>query len=212
MARLIGELFASMGLLRSGHLVEARRPDLVASYVGQTGPKTRNKVLQARDGVLFIDEAYSLTEGGMNDFGPEAIAELVAMMEEHRERLVVIAAGYADRMEYFLRANEGLASRFSERVFFPDYSKSELVEILEREAELRNFTFAEGTVRRAALWLHERRGLDPAAFGNAREVRVLLDKMERRLGQRIDRLLAKDPAATDSVDVFTLADVPRTQT
>ncbi len=122
MARLIGKIYHSLGLLQSGHMVEVTRGDLVAGYVGQTAIKTQEKVREALDGVLFIDEGYSLAQGGNADYGQEAITTLLKMMEDYRKRLLVIVAGYPQEMEQFLNSNPGLRSRFKTPIVFPEYS------------------------------------------------------------------------------------------
>lgn len=205
-ARILGRLFAAMGLLRSGHLVQVTRSDLVAGYVGQTAMKIRKKVEDALDGVLFIDEAYSLSEGLDGDFGAEALYELTAMMDDHRGSLIVIAAGYSDRMERFLEVNEGLASRFGLRLEFPDYELPELVSIFTAEAARRGYALAEGTISRAARWLHHRKLARGQSFGNARDVRVLLDQMELNLAQRLGPGI--EEITLETASRLTMADVP----
>jgi SpoVK/Ycf46/Vps4 family AAA+-type ATPase len=121
-ARLIARIYRSLGLLSSGHVVEVQRADLVGEYVGKTAPRTRAVCEKAMGGVLFVDEAYELTPRSTNDYGAEAIAELLTQMENHRDELIVIAAGYPKQMDEFLDANPGMRSRFANRVDFPDYS------------------------------------------------------------------------------------------
>ena len=128
-ARIVARLYGSMGLLSKGHLVETGRADLVAGYVGQTAIKVQEAVERALGGVLFIDEAYALAGAGYNDFGAEAIATLVKLMEDHRDDLVVIVAGYPDEMRTFIDSNPGLRSRFTTYVEFDDYSVVELIQI-----------------------------------------------------------------------------------
>lgn len=130
-ARLMGQLYRELGVLPSGHLVEVARPDLVAEYIGQTAPKTREVCERAIGGLLFIDEAYALVQSQANgsDFGAEAIAELLVQMENHREDLIVIAAGYPADMDRFLDANAGLRSRFGATVRFADYDDAQLAAI-----------------------------------------------------------------------------------
>ncbi|WP_141726357.1 AAA family ATPase, partial [Actinacidiphila rubida] len=143
-ARLYGRILAAVGLLERGHLVEADRSSLVGEYVGHTGPKTQRVFEEAMGGVLFIDEAYSLTPAaGSNDFGYEAIATLVKLMEDHRDSVVVIVAGYPDEMEHFIDSNPGLASRFSRTLQFEDYATPELVSIVEHHAERHQYVLTD---------------------------------------------------------------------
>ncbi|WP_051467860.1 AAA family ATPase [Actinomadura oligospora] len=186
-ARLIAAVYARLGLLSSGHLVEVTRADLVAEYVGQTAPRVRAAVERALGGVLFVDEAYTLAAAGSGgdrlDFGPEAVAELLKLMEEHRADLVVIVAGYADPMERFLSSNPGLRDRFPRVLSFPDYSEDELVAIFESMAGAAGFRLADGlpgAVRRRIA--AQPRGPE---FSNARFVRNLLDAAIARQAQRI---------------------------
>ncbi|CAG0907521.1 unnamed protein product, partial [Cyprideis torosa] len=143
-ARLMGQIFRSMGLLQRGHVVEVKRADLVAGYIGQTAEKTRNKIREALDGVLFIDEAYQLQQGHKTDFGHEAIEALVAEMENERHRLCVIVAGYPAPMQRFIDSNPGLSSRFSATIPFEDFSAEELLEIFNLQANSACLTLAEG--------------------------------------------------------------------
>ncbi len=134
-ARIMAEIFKEFGVLRKGHLVEVQRSDLVGQYIGHTAKLTKDVVLSALDGVLFIDEAYSLTvEESGKDFGGEAIAELIAHMENYPDRLVVIVAGYSKEMRRFIGANPGLASRFKNTIEFDDYSVSALTQIFNKMA------------------------------------------------------------------------------
>ncbi|MCP2336235.1 AAA family ATPase [Actinomadura rupiterrae] len=203
-ARLIAAVYARLGLLTSGHLVEVTRADLVAEYVGQTAPRVRAAVERALGGVLFVDEAYTLAAAGAGgdrqDFGPEAVAELLRLMEEHRADLVVIVAGYAEPMERFLSSNPGLRDRFPRVLSFPDYSEDELVEIFESMAGSAGFRLADGLLgavrRRVAA---QPRGPE---FGNARFVRNLLDAAIARQAQRIT---AETPGAgLDAAEVALL--------
>lgn len=130
MARLLARIFYCLGVVSKGHLVEADRSTLVAGYLGQTAIRVRKVIEEARGGILFIDEAYSLTCDGANDsFGQEAVATLVKLMEDYRDDLIVIVAGYPDRMGEFIQANPGLRSRFNKNIFFEDYSSTEMEEI-----------------------------------------------------------------------------------
>jgi AAA+ superfamily predicted ATPase len=174
-ARLIAAAYAQLGLLTSGHLVEVSRADLVGSYIGQTAPQVTETVSRALGGVLFIDEAYSLTASNSpSDYGHEAIATLLKLMEDHRRDLVVIAAGYDHEMRTFLAANPGLASRFATTIRFCGYSDGELTEIFTAMAADDGFTLADGIpARLRAILARTARGPD---FGNARYVRNILDQ------------------------------------
>ncbi|MFB4309027.1 AAA family ATPase [Actinomadura sp. GTD37] len=184
-ARLIAAVYARLGLLSSGHLVEVTRADLVAEFVGQTAPRVRGAVERALGGVLFVDEAYALSSAGgdRRDFGHEAIAELLRLMEEHRGDLVVIVAGYDAEMERFLDANPGLKSRFPKKLRFPDYTDDELVTIFEFMAAEAGFALAPGVLDA----LRARVAAQPrgSSFGNARLVRNLLEATISRQAQRI---------------------------
>ena len=167
-ARLLAEMYHSMGLLRRGHLVEVDRPGLVGQYVGLTAIKTERAVRRALDGVLFIDEAYSLAAPEERlDFGAEAIETLLKRMEDYRHRLVVIVAGYPRLMNRFLDSNPGLRSRFSREITFPDYSTDELLAITAKFLAENEYRFGEGaleTVRRILAAPATRRGLRERAL------------------------------------------------
>nr|WP_308402139.1 AAA family ATPase [Streptomyces sp. RKAG293] len=187
-ARMVGTLFRDLGLLRKGHVVEAGRATLVGSYLGQTAPMVQQAVQDALDGVLFIDEAYSLVQDSQyGGYGAEALDTLTLEMEKWRGRLVVIAAGYPREMDAFLAGNPGLPSRFAERVPFPHYAIKDLVEILSRMAAADGCTLGTGVPERAAAWLEDSQRTDPRGFGNARTVRKLLETMEGRMADRFVR-------------------------
>ncbi|MEV4007448.1 AAA family ATPase, partial [Actinomadura sp. NPDC049753] len=173
-ARLLGRIYKRLGVLSSGHLVEASRAHLVGEYIGQTAPRTRRLVERAVGGVLFIDEAYTLTQSPLKgDYGHEAIAELVKLMEDHRDDLVVVVAGYQQEMAEFLAANPGLDSRFPKQIHFPDYDDDELITVFGRLAAADGFELAPGTedVLRSML----RRAPRGPSFGNGRLMRNMLD-------------------------------------
>ena len=173
-ARHIGQLYKSLGLLRSGHVIEANRSSLVAAYVGQTALKTRAVCESALDGVLFIDEAYSLMGTG-NDYGPEALEELMTFMENNRGRFVVVLAGYPEEMTGLLTSNPGLKSRFDITVDFPDYSDEELMRIFLGIVEENDYRL-EGAAGRALAYLVE--NMDRGrGFGNGREMRKLFGQV-----------------------------------
>ncbi|MFJ4191055.1 right-handed parallel beta-helix repeat-containing protein [Kitasatospora sp. NPDC089509] len=188
-ARLYGSILAELGVLRSGHLTEVARADLVASIVGGTAIKTTEVFNEALGGVLFIDEAYTLSAGSGGtgpDFGREAIDTLVKLMEDHRDDVVVIVAGYEDEMREFLSSNPGLASRFSRTVEFRNYSAQELVTIVRRAAEAHGFDLAEATVE--ALGTHFTRMPKGADFGNGRAARKVFEEMVDRQASRLAAL------------------------
>lgn len=181
-ARLYGRILAALGVLSKGHLVEVSRVDLVGEYVGHTAPKTQGAFDRARGGVLFIDEAYLLSSGN-DDFGREAIGTLVKLMEDHRDEVIVIVAGYSAEMARFLAVNPGLASRFTRTITFEDYSSEDLVTILADQARKLHYELdksAEEALRtRFAAIPRDRH------FGNARTARVILEDMIQRQARRL---------------------------
>ena len=185
-ARLYGGILAQLGILREGHLVEVARTDLVASVIGGTALKTTEVFNRALGGVLFIDEAYTLSAGSRGtgpDFGREAIDTLVKLMEDHRDDIMVIVAGYSAEMESFLASNPGLASRFSRTVEFGNYRVPELVTIVERAAAAHGYEFGGET--RDALAAHFERMPKGADFGNGRAARKVFEEMVDRQASRL---------------------------
>ena len=173
-AHLVGELYSTLGILKKGHVVEVNRSGLVAAYVGQTALKTRAVCTQALGGVLFIDEAYSLLGDG-NDFGAEAIEELLTFMEAHRGEFVVVAAGYPEQMETFLSSNPGLRSRFDTVVHFPDFNDEELLAIFEKLVAENEYTLRGAAVSAAKFLI---KNMDRGtSFGNGREMRRLFHQV-----------------------------------
>ncbi|MCL6734805.1 right-handed parallel beta-helix repeat-containing protein [Streptomyces neyagawaensis] len=203
-ARLYGRILAAVGLLDRGHLVEADRSALVGEYVGHTGPKTTRVFEQARGGVLFIDEAYTLTQyAGTNDFGQEAIATLLKLMEDHRDDVVVIVAGYPREMEVFVRSNPGLASRFNRTLLFEDYGSAELVSIVEHQAAQHQYQLT--STAREALTAHFDTLPRERGFGNGRAARQLFQAMTERQAYRVAEL--SDVSESDLM-TLTPEDVP----
>ena len=201
-ARMLGRIYHSLGLLRSGHVVEVSRADLVAGYVGQTAIKTMDKVKTALDGVLFIDEAYTLTRSGDNDFGREAIDTLVKAMEDYRQRLVIVAAGYDEPMKHFLLANPGLDSRIAHTVTFPDFNYEQLVEIFRREAGREDYEWGPEVEAGIRKYLGEERGRTSLQFGNGRAVRRMKEQMKNRMAARLSALIT----AEEDLDLASLED------
>jgi SpoVK/Ycf46/Vps4 family AAA+-type ATPase len=185
-ARLYGKILAALGVLRGGQVVEVSRADLVAQYVGATAIKTTEKFEEARGGLLFLDEAYTLTtmdSGSAHDFGREAIDTLVKLMEDHRDDVIVIAAGYSHEMRNFLASNPGLSSRFSRTVEFDNYSAAELVTIVERMCQSHNYSLEHET--RSALTGYFERIPRDATFGNGRTARKVFEEMVGRQAYRL---------------------------
>jgi hypothetical protein len=191
-ARMVGELYASLGVVSRGHLVETDRAGLVAGYVGQTAQRVTEVVERALDGVLLIDEAYALTRSGTGasagggDFGQEAVDTLVKLMEDHRERLVVIVAGYPEEMVGFIASNPGLASRFPRTIHFPDYADAELLAIADHLGAGSGYRFDEGG--REALRAHLAALPRERGFGNGRAVRNLFEAALATHAQRVVRI------------------------
>lgn len=207
-ARLYGGFLAALGLLSRGHLVEADRGDLVGEYVGHTAPKTTAVFRRALGGVLFIDEAYSLVpQGQFTDFGSEAISTLVKLMEDHRDEVVVIVAGYPNEMNRLLESNAGLASRFTRTLYFDDYSSAELVRIVEHQADSHEYAFAPETT--AALHDYFEALPRGEQFGNGRTARQVFQGMTERHAQRVGELglSAVDLASADEELLTTLLPV-----
>ena len=181
-ARLISRLYGTIGVVSRGHLVEASRAELVAGYVGQTALKVRDVVDRAVGGVLFIDEAYALTSEGSADFGSEAIATLVKLMEDHRRDLAVIVAGYPDEMRQFIDSNPGLRSRFTHYVDFADYDARELVQIFEVLADDAQVRLGSGVSTRLGELFAK--SLEVGNFGNARFARSLFEQSYANMATR----------------------------
>lgn len=202
-ARMVAGIYKELGILKKGHLVETDRSGLVAEYVGQTAPKTNAKIDEALDGVLFIDEAYTL-EGGENDFGAEAIATLLKRMEDNRDRLVVILAGYTNEVKGFIDSNPGLQSRFNRYIQFDDYTTDELLEILRMNMKKSRYKIK----RDAFEWMHNYIGrkvmMKDNRFGNARFIRNAFEKIVQN---QADRLAKQSTINNDELTIITIDDV-----
>lgn len=202
-ARLLGRLYGAIGVVSRGHLVEASRADLVAGYVGQTALKVQAIVDRSVGGVLFIDEAYSLTHGDGSDFGDEAIATLVKLMEDHRDNLAVIVAGYPDEMREFIDSNPGLRSRFTHYVDFPDYTAAELVLIFEGFAAGAKIELTPAAKELLPGLFARAQGAEN--FGNARFARSVFELAYANMAQR-----ALDDGTIDDAELATMdaVDIP----
>ncbi|MBS1955309.1 MAG: AAA family ATPase [Cyanobacteria bacterium SZAS-4] len=191
-ARILGDVYKELGVLSKGHFVEADRARLVASYMGQTAAKTKQLVDGAVGGVLFIDEVYSLKQGERDEFGQECIDTLVKLIEDNREQLIVIIAGYPDKLKTFMESNPGLKSRFNRQFFFNDYKPDELFSIFQRLSEKQKYILSDRAAEAAkklCTQMYENRGPD---FGNGRDVRNLFEDAVKRQANRLVKEL-KDP-------------------
>lgn len=206
-ARLMARIYRSLGILSKGQLVETDRSGLVAGFVGQTAQKTAEVIEKAKGGVLFIDEAYALNGSGQNDFGQEAIDTLLKAMEDNREDLVVIVAGYDQLMENFIRSNPGLESRFNRYLHFDDYSVDEMCQILEMQLKKHQYTLDEEGKRAARDYI-EASNTHTISFGNARGVRNIF---ERLLVQQANRLAGQQGVTVEDLMTITAADVQKTR-
>lgn len=204
-ARILGRIFHQAGILSNGKMVEAERADLVGEYIGHTAQKTREMIRKAGGGILFIDEAYTLAQGGMKDFGREAIATLVKAMEDQKDHLIVILAGYNEEMDGFLRVNPGLRSRFPVQIDFPDYDHEALFAIALQMLVKREYTLTPKARWKLKNVLslyargHHQHG------GNARYVRNLIEKCVRLQAMR---LISAEKISREELMTLTDADIP----
>jgi probable Rubsico expression protein CbbX len=198
----MAEILHRLGYVRKGHLVAVTRDDLVGQYIGHTAPKTREVLKKAMGGVLFIDEAYYLYRPeNERDYGQEAIEILLQVMENQRDDLVVILAGYKDRMDTFFRSNPGMSSRIAHHLDFPDYAPSELLDIAERMLGQQNYRFGAGAREAFDEYLALR--IRQPHFANARSVRNALDRARLR---QASRLFAERDRVLDEAALTTLAE------
>ena len=209
-ARLLAKIYHAIGVLSKGQLVEVDRSGLVAGFVGQTAIKTNEVIQKALGGVLFIDEAYALAnQDTPNDFGQEAIETLLKGMEDHRDDLIVIVAGYTELMGRFIHSNPGLESRFNKYFYFEDYTGAQLMEIFRSMCQKNGYTLdGEAEARAAALFqaLYEERDEN---FGNARDVRNLF---ERAVARQADRVAALEAPDKDAIMALSAADLEEDET
>ena len=205
-ARIVGRIYKDLGVLKKGHTVETDRGGLVAKYMGQTALKTDTVIQQALDGVLFIDEAYALVPegGGGQDYGQEAISTLLKRMEDYRDRLVVIIAGYKDEMQRFIDSNPGLQSRFNRYIDFPDYTGGELTDIFKMYMKKNQYTMSKET----EAYLKERFNYAVAHkdrnFGNARYARNVFEKS---IQAQANRLAGENNLDKDKLTELTIEDL-----
>jgi hypothetical protein len=204
-ARLVGRIFGAMGILKRGHLIETDRSGLVAEYAGQTAPKTNKRIDEALDGVLFIDEAYSLiAEKGDDPYGAEAVQALLKRMEDDRDRLVVILAGYPRPMGQLLRSNPGLSSRFGRTFVFPDYTARELGRIFQTMCDRDRYQLPAATRARLLLGFQYMLVRRDEHFGNGRFARNVFERSIRRLA---NRLATVSPLTRELLTTLQLEDI-----
>ena len=204
-ARIVARIYKDLGILKSGHTVETDRSGLVAEYVGQTATKTNAVIDSALNGVLFIDEAYALVpEDVRSDYGQEAISTLLKRMEDDRDKLVVIIAGYPDEMQRFIDSNPGLQSRFTRYINFPDYSEQELYDIFHLYLNKNQYTITDDAAQLLKDNLNYAVVHKTKNFGNARFVRNIF---ERAVEQQANRLSAKRSISDDELSVLTKEDI-----
>ncbi len=201
--RLMARIYHSLGILSKGQLVEVDRSGLVAGYVGQTAIKTSKVIEKAMGGVLFIDEAYALNGRSENDFGQEAIDTLLKAMEDHRDDLVVIVAGYTELMRKFIHSNPGLESRFNRYLEFADYTTDEMLGIFAMQCKKGFYTLDEGVEELVRDYIEEE-NVDPEVFGNGRGVRNIFENI---LVQQNNRLAAMETITREDLMMITQEDV-----
>jgi SpoVK/Ycf46/Vps4 family AAA+-type ATPase len=204
-ARLFAEICRALGVLKCGHLVEVDRAGLVGGYIGQTALKTKQVIESAIDGVLFIDEAYSLTRSkSENDYGIECVATLLKEMEDHRDALIVIVAGYNDLMQSFLESNPGLRSRFTRDVHFPDYSSEELWHIFKHIVVANGYQLGAGAADIARAQITRIYGRKGDNFGNAREMRTFFESVVQ---EQANRLVSQTSISSEQLQVLESVDI-----
>lgn len=188
-ARLIAQIYKELGLISKGHLVEVDRSKLVAAYVGQTAIKVNEVAQSAMGGVLFIDEAYALSHSSDNDYGKEAVDTLLKVMEDNREKFIVIVAGYPEPIEQFLDSNPGLRSRFNKYIHFDDYSADELLLILNQMCEKSGYVLSDSAQTYAISRFNELMNNKPDNFANGRFVRNIFEKAISNQANRVVKIL-----------------------
>ena len=189
-ARIIGKMYKELGILEKGHVIETDRSGLVAGYIGQTAIKTKDIIEKARGGVLFIDEAYSLSKQD-NDFGVEAIEVLLKYMEDYRSELAVIVAGYPNEMGRFISSNPGLESRMRRHIHFPNYTSSEMVAIFKYYCTKSNYQAETNILTKLEKHFYKKLQNPPKNFANAREVRNLFEETTENLALRVEKKFIK---------------------
>lgn len=202
-ARLVAQIYRTLGVVERGQLVETDRSQLVVGYIGQTATRVREVFDRADGGVLLIDEAYALARSGERDFGIEAIDTIVKLVEDRRDSVVVIAAGYPDEMQHFIEANPGLRSRFPRTIHFPDYTDEELVAIFRFQADDAGYDCLPDTITAVTAWFEAQPRVK--GFGNGRLARNLF---EEAVGRHASRIVAGDTPSDEQLTTLLPVDVP----
>lgn len=205
-ARLMGQLFKEMGVLSKGHILEVERADLVGEYIGQTAKRTKEQIKKALGGILFIDEAYSLARGGDKDFGKECIDCMVKSMEDNKDNLILILAGYKNEMERFIDSNPGLRSRFPIHITFPDYTLQQLMEISQLMIKEREYILTTEAKEQLKTMLQER-ACQHRNSGNARMVRNLIERAMRLQAVRLLKMQTADLLGRKELMTLTVEDI-----
>ena len=185
-ARLLGQIYKKLGLLPKGQLIEADAESLKAGYQGQTAIKTKELVRKAMGGILFIDEAYNICNGENDDFGHEAVSTILKLMEDNRDRMMVIMAGYEKEMNHFLRSNSGFASRFQERIMFEDYTEEQLFTIFNLYLNKYNMVLSDETIPMIKEMIGDKKRTEKENFANARDMRTMAEALYRAVAYRLD--------------------------
>lgn len=206
-ARIVGRMYKSIGLLSKGHFIEASRTDLIAEYQGQTATKVKRLINKAKGGVLFIDEAYSITENDHSDsYGRECLTELTKALEDYRDDLVVIVAGYTDLMNHFFDSNPGLKSRFNTFISFDDYSIDELLDIFKLDCRKNDYIADEHVCSKVKEYLQNELDKKENNFSNGRSVRNLFDDIVMKQSVRLSS--EKNEITKEMLQTFVSCDVP----
>lgn len=202
-ARIIGHIYKEIGLLSKGHFIEVSRSDLIAEYQGQTAIKVNKVLSKAKGGVLFIDEAYSITENDQVDsYGRECITELTKTLEDDREDLVVIVAGYTKQMNDFFLSNPGLKSRFNKFIHFNDFTTQELIEIFDKNCKDNEYIYTDSALKKIRLYIDFLVSNETELFGNGRDIRNFFDDVIFRQAKRISQIKTE----IDKAELITLTD------
>ncbi len=205
-ARLLGKIFKTLGLLSRGHLVEADRSKFIGQYKGTTDKKTHALIDSALGGLLFIDEAYTLVQGNLDDYGQEALGTLLKRLEDDKGKFIAVIAGYTDNMKGFLEQNEGLPSRFTQRIDFPDYKPEELSAIFRLFVKKKNMKLSEDAEQKIDQFFIDYYDKRDKYFGNARDVRNIFEHALQKQGTRLFQMCTGS-MTDDDINTLTFEDI-----